>query len=208
MEVGVWEGKSAALMALHCTETESCMFLDIRAMDGAKSRIEQVVPEAKCVFMQKNSRSVLQQPSILEMADRVRWMHIDGEHTAEAVMCDLQNADLLVARSGMVVIDDFFSPAYPQVTQAVFQFLATRPSRFCLVLCGFNKGYLCRPIAARSYLEFIKNSLYEEISSRGVSETTIWRTTEPSDMVTFGITDRYLNHKYRGPDWDEFHVPA
>jgi hypothetical protein len=89
MEVGVWEGKSAALMALHCTETESCMFLDIRAMDGAKSRIEQVVPEAKCVFMQKNSRSVLQQPSILEMADRVRWMHIDGEHTAEAVMCDL-----------------------------------------------------------------------------------------------------------------------
>ena len=104
------------------------------------------------------------------------------------------------------MFDDFFSPGYPQVTQAIFQFLATRPGRLTLVLCGFNKGYLCRPKAAREYLQFMKKSLYSDMAERGCGNVTIWKTTEPGDMNTFGVTDRYLDFNYRGPDWDQNNV--
>ena len=202
MEIGVWKGRSAALMASHCEENESCVFVDMQEMEEARSRITQIVPDAKCVYLQRISHQLIYQPEVLQIAGKARWVHIDGEHTSEAVMSDLDSADVLIERGGMVVVDDFFFAAYPQVTQAVFQFLMTRPNRFSLVLSGFNKAYLCRPIAAHAYLEFIKNSLYAEMSSRGFGKITIWKTTESSDMNTFGITDQYLEFEYRGLDWN------
>jgi hypothetical protein len=128
---------------------------------------------------------------------------VDGEHSGQSVTNDLEIADHLLSDRGIAVFDDFFSPGYPQVTQAIFQFLATRPGRFALVLCGFNKGYLCRPKAAREYLQFVRTSLYSNMADRGCDKVTIWKTTEPGDMNTFGVTDRYLEFNYRGPDWDQ-----
>jgi len=72
-----------------------------------------------------------------------------------------------------------------------------------LVLCRFNKAYLCRPKAAREYLQFVRTSLYSDMVERGCGSVTIWKTTEPGDMNTFGVTDRYLEFNYRGPDWDQ-----
>ena len=207
VEIGVWKGRSAALMALHCEENESCVFVDVKEMEEARSRITEIVPKARCIYIQKHSQQLIYQPEILEIAGKARWVHIDGEHTSEAVMRDLDSADILIKRGGMVVVDDFFSPAYPQVTQAVFQYLMTRPNRFSLVLSGYQKAYLCRPIAAHAYLEFIKNSLYSEMSSRGFGKITIWKTTEPSEMNTFGITDQYLEFEYRGLDWNPSRIP-
>ena len=76
-------------------------------------------------------------------------------------------------RSGRRGVRRFFSPGYPQVTQAVFQFLATRPGRLALVLCEFNKGYLCRPKAARGFLEYVRTSLYADMVERGCGKVTI-----------------------------------
>ena len=128
---------------------------------------------------------------------------MDGEHSGQSVINDLEIADHLLSDRGMAVFDDFFSPGYPQVTQAVFQFLATQPGHLALVPCGFNKGYLCRPKAAREYLQFVRTSLCSNMAERGCDQVTIWKTTEPGDMNTFGVTDRYLDFNHRGPDWDQ-----
>ena len=71
------------------------------------------------------------------------------------------------------------------------------------MLGGFNKGYLCRPKAAREYLQFVRTSLYSNMADRGCDKVTIWKTTEPGDMITFGVTERYLEFHYREPDWDQ-----
>jgi predicted O-methyltransferase YrrM len=110
LEIGVWKGKSAALMALHCEADETCILVDIEPMDGARARIGQIVPEAQCVYLQKSSPFLLQQSSLLAMAGNFRWLHIDGEHSSEIVTNDLQIADVLLGRLGMVVVDDFFLP--------------------------------------------------------------------------------------------------
>jgi len=65
-----------------------------------------------------------------------------------------------------------------------------------------QQAYLCRPKAAQ-YLQFARTSLYSDMAERGCGQVTIWKTTEPGDMNTFGVTDRYLESNYRGPDWDQ-----
>ena len=153
LEIGVWKGKSAALAALHCQGDDACVFVDAMPLDEAKARISQVTPEA-CHYLQEQSQFLARHPFVSQGTRAFRWIHVDGEHSGQSVTNDLEIADHLLSDRGIAVFDDFFSPGYPQVTQAVFQFLATRPGRLALVLCGFNKGYLCRPKAAREYLQF------------------------------------------------------
>ena len=206
IEIVVWKGKSAALAALHCQPGEECVFVDAMPLDAAKATISQVLPQATCHYLLEQSQFLARHPFVSQGTRSFRWIHVDGEHTGQSVINDLEIADHLLSDRGIAVFDDFFSPGYPQVTQAIFQFLATRPGRLTLVLCGFNKGYLCRPKAAREYLQFIQKSLYSDMAERGCGNVTIWKTTEPGDMNTFGVTDRYLEFSYRGPDWDENNI--
>jgi hypothetical protein len=203
LEIGVWKGKSAALAALHCQPGYACVFVDALPLDDAKASISRVVPEVTCHYLREQSQFLANQPFVAQGCGGFRWIHVDGEHSGQSVTNDLEIADHLLSDRGIVVFDDFLSPAYPQVTQAIFQFLTTRPGRLALVLCGFSKGYLCRPKAAREYLQFVRTSLYSDMVERGCDRVTIWKTTEPGDMNTFGISDRFLEFNYRGPDWDE-----
>ena len=68
---------------------------------------------------------------------------------------------------------------------------------------GRNFILYCRPKAARKYLQFVRTSLYSNMAERGCDQVTIWKTTEPGDMNTFGVTGRYLDFNHRGPDWDQ-----
>jgi len=206
MEIGVWKGKSATLMALHCKPEEQCVFVDPMPLDEVRNCISAVVPSTRCHYLKEFSQFLPRHPFLSEGARAFRWIHIDGEHTAQAVSNDLAIAELLLSDRGMIIMDDFFNAGYPQVTQAVFQFLNAQPGRLALVMCGFSKAYLCRPRAARDYLKFISSSLYREMKERKCGQVTIWKTTEPGDMNTFGVTDRYMDFDYRGPDWDDQHV--
>ena len=206
LEIGVWKGKSAALAAMHCQPKEACVFVDAMPLTEASSRIGPVVPQATCHYLQEQSQFLARHPFVSEGIRAFRWIHVDGDHSGQSVMVDLEITDHLLSDQGIAVFDDFYSAGYPQITQAVFQFMATRPGRLALILVGFNKGYLCRPKAARHYLQFMRDSLYSEMAKRGCDKVTIWKTTEPGDMNTFGITERYLEFNYRGPDWDQNNI--
>jgi predicted O-methyltransferase YrrM len=206
LEIGVYQGKSAAMAVLHRRGEETCVLVDPLPLHGVRQRIEQALPEAKCQYIQEMSQYLVRHAFVREAARDFRWIHIDGEHSAQAVQNDLSIAETLLSERGIVVIDDFFSPFYPQITQAVFRFIDANPGRLNLVLCGYNKGYLCRPKAAREYLLFIRHGLYANLARRGVGRVTICKTSEPADMNTFGIIERYEDLDYRGPDWDPHNI--
>jgi hypothetical protein len=73
-------------------------------------------------------------PAIQEsIADREYGvMIIDGDHSAKGVAVDLKLAEKLVARRGIVVIDDYGDAKWPGVQQAADAHLAG-PTRFDLV---------------------------------------------------------------------------
>src|SRR5882724_7991458 len=149
-----------------CQADDACVFVGAMPLDDAKASISQATPGVTCHYLQEQSQFLARHPFIVQSTRGFRWIHVDGEHTGQSVINDLEIADHLLSDRGIAVFDDFFSPGYPQVTQAIFQFLATRPGRFALVLCGFNKGYLCRPKAAGEYLQFVRTSLYSNMADR------------------------------------------
>ena len=61
-------------------------------------------------------------PELMQHRRSFRWIHIDGEHTGQAVGNDLAIAHELLADDGIICIDDFFNPAYAQVSAASFPF--------------------------------------------------------------------------------------
>lgn len=208
LEIGVWNGKSALMSVLHAGAGEIQLLVDPRDLKEAVANLRQLRADATVDAFQKPSRALFKHPEYRNMLSSFRWIHIDGKHSAQDVSVDLRLADDLLNDMGMVVLDDFFHEGYPQVTQAVYQFLLTRPSSFSLLLCGHRKGYLCRPLALARYAEYVRTSLHRDLVGRGFDQLTIWKTTESADCQTFGITERFLAFDYRGPDWSQQTIPV
>lgn len=202
-EIGVWHGKSALLAAMHLRKNEKMLLVDPRPMHEAKEVIKKNCPNSLCAFFEHTSSHLKKIEAYQNSASSFRWFHIDGEHSSQAAYLDLEIADYLLSEDGMIVVDDFFKPMYPQITAAVFKYIDSRPMRLQLILVGHGKGYICRPRIAKTYLSFIKNNLHSEMIERGISNITIFKTTSPDDMNCFGIGDKYLDFNYRGPDWGD-----
>jgi hypothetical protein len=119
---------------------------------------------------------------------------------ASALM--LSSPAALLADEGIICMDDFFNPAYPQVTAATFSYLQSRRHELMLFACGYNKGYLARPNFVRHYMEMIRYSLAGELRKRGVTDFTLWKTAPTDDYNCWGIHFRYGDSDYRGLDSD------
>jgi hypothetical protein len=204
LEIGVWEGKSAALAAMHALPGETVHLADLdlkiapiqRALAAANPE-----PGVEFTTIAGDSRDLNVSPLIAEEFGRHRFIHIDGEHTARAVTNDLGLANQLLAPEGIVVVDDFFSWLYPQITEAVLRYVRQFPDDFALFLCGYNKAYLARPHFVHRYLEACATRLPAQLEARGVV-ATISKTTYPAELNTFGIGPRFQDMPLRGPDWD------
>lgn len=203
MEIGVFHAKSALLSTLHASKDDTCIFVDPILNEKICTILNaaHIGGSEKTQFIKAISEP-LDNPQFLSKWNKsCRWFHIDGEHSGMAVTHDLKIADALLNRQGIISIDDFLSPSYPQISQAVFNFLARNPTRLCLVLCGFNKGYLCRPYIAPILRKYIYESLQADLTDRHAGDFTIWHSTMPDDLNCFGITHRGEHGAYRGPDW-------
>jgi SAM-dependent methyltransferase len=203
LEIGVWHGKSAALLAMHGNCGERLYLVD---SDLRLRRVEDAIVAAHPVptldvrLIECDSRTLHIDPIVAECFQGFRWIHVDGEHTARAVSSDLALANMLLAADGIVVVDDFFNWRYPQVTEAVLRHLRTYPDDFALFLCGYNKAYLARPHNVHRYLAYCAERLVRDLAARGI-ESTVSKTTLPAEMNTFGVGPREQGRAVVGPDW-------
>ncbi len=204
LEIGVWHGKSAALLASHLnTAMETCVLVDLHM---ERERVEETLNRTDADLsavrlLPTDSRRLPLDPLMVEGFRAFRWIHIDGEHTGDAVTNDMAVANSLLSADGVVVVDDFFSWMYPQITEAVFRYVRANPDHFALFLCGFNKAYLARPHRSHEWLAFCRDGLSVALEARDV-ETTLSKTTYPGEMNVFGIGPRGHGRAQRGPDWD------
>jgi predicted O-methyltransferase YrrM len=58
---------------------------------------------------------------------RLRFFHIDGEHSRNALTRDLERAVAVMAPEGIIVLDDMLHPGYPTLMVAVHQWLEKNP---------------------------------------------------------------------------------
>jgi len=68
-------------------------------------------------------------------------IHIDGDHSENAVLSDLKNAQGLLAEGGYIIVDDWHHPMFPGVGSALHRFMAQSDYRMFAVTD--RKAFLC-----------------------------------------------------------------
>lgn len=205
LEIGVWKGKTAAMILHHANpESEKIVLVDINIQK------DELQNNLKKICLKQNNVVYYETPSwgfehVNLPPSSFKWIHIDGKHTGEAVYNDLKVADKFLSSQGIVCIDDFFELQYPQITQAVFRYLDRNPYSFGLFLCGFKKAYLARIEYISHYLKFCYENLLTHLESRNAF-VTLSKTSYLADLNCFSIVPRYSNLIYRGPDWNKNHL--
>ena len=82
-------------------------------------------------------------------------MHIDGLHTENQVLSDLEAISSRLTPDGVIVVDDFTSPWFPGVQSALYKFIGENGFRIFLV--SMQKAYITRSANAPRMWAAIKN---------------------------------------------------
>jgi predicted O-methyltransferase YrrM len=86
----------------------------------------------------------------------LRLVHIDGEHSYDAVFSDLDMATHFLAPGGLIVLDDIFALDSACCTHAMFDYLRQNPTVHCVAM-GYRKAYLCESRHLLKYRRFFLN---------------------------------------------------
>jgi predicted O-methyltransferase YrrM len=207
MEIGVYYGKSAALLALHSTQKEEIYLVDFsEPIRSAYKLLKSIRRDGIKVFENRSSdRAVWNLASTHPR--HFRWIHVDGDHKGQAVQNDLLLANHLLADDGIICVDDFMNPRYPQLTYVVCTFLEQHRAELQMFLCGFNKSYLVRPNALSAHLGFVREQLGERLGTLGFKNLTIYKTDYPGVLNCFGMGSRWADFLYYGLDEDPTRIP-
>jgi len=201
-EIGVWKGRSAAVLATYRRPEEKLYLCDL-ALDqpAVHAALRSVAIEpAGIVPLSGLSEELAGKLDLKAMFQTVRWFHIDGEHTGVSVWRELEIGNAVLNAGGIVVIDDFFSPRYPANTTEAVRYLDKNPFHFRLLAVAFNKGYLCRPEAVAGYMDYLASDMTLAMRRHGL-RATIFKSTGPWDTDAVGIVD-YVDEAgpVAGPD--------
>lgn len=208
LEIGVYYGHSAMMLALHCKSEETILLIDPSDYVEEAKKVLSGFRAAKFEIIKARSSDKQSWALTSRYTHALRWIHVDGDHKAEAVWNDLSLANFLLADTGIICVDDFFNPGYPQLTYTVCQYLEQNRTQLQLFLCGYNKGYLTRPGAMEKYLQAIRQGLARGITSRGFSDFTIFKTDYPNVVNAFGVVKgRWKDFEYYGLDEDPKKIP-
>ena len=79
-----------------------------------------------------------------------RFIHIDGGHSRDEALADLNFAARVTLEQGVIAVDDPMTLEWPGVAEALFHFLSGN-RQFCGLAAGFNKLLLVRRDVASSY---------------------------------------------------------
>jgi hypothetical protein len=153
-EIGVYYGRSYFLMRKICGEAEKIVAIDpfdILKPEHGATQYDRFVAGGRQLGLSvdaervvKSDSTLLRPEDIIERAGKVRLFSIDGGHMLHHVAADSRLAAGSLAEHGIIVFDDTFNPAWPEVTVGVTDFLreeAGRVSVFCLTK---YKTYVCR----------------------------------------------------------------
>jgi Methyltransferase domain len=118
------------------------------------------VPAAKRITWRADSRAMKPADLLGKLGGKkVRFFHVDGEHSRHALTRDLELATAVLAPEGVIVLDDMLHPGYPTLMVAVQEYLARHPEMcvLCVIdretIVAATKFVLCRTEWFKRYEE-------------------------------------------------------
>jgi hypothetical protein len=158
IETGVFRAGTASLLAAGLNEKERLFLIDpTQNVDVNRQTIERFakVESGQLVFHALDSMAMNKwRESFLAPAlPLIRFAHIDGEHSYDAVYSDLDLAGRFLTGGGLIVLDDIFNMNSACCTHALFDYLRDHPL-LQLVARGYRKAYLCESRCLAGYRRF------------------------------------------------------
>ena len=133
-EIGVFEGRFFIALALCAKPGEKAIATDVFTWPDEGIADRFLANCVKCgvdmdsVVVQKVATQRLTAAAYKEAAGGpIRFVHIDGGHTYDAVWHDLQLARGALNSMGVICMDDVLHPRYPALTIAVGDWLKSHP---------------------------------------------------------------------------------
>lgn len=175
-EIGTFEGRLLIAMALCLTDAERVLAIDhFNWPDpGVRGRFEancaaHAVPPGRVVVHQGDSRAMSPDQLMAQVGGMVRFIHVDGEHTAGHLASDLRLATAVTAPEGIVALDDMLHPGYPTLALTVHAFLDAAPDWRVLAIIdredivGAAKYLLCRRPAVAGYEAWLRTAFGDQV---------------------------------------------
>jgi hypothetical protein len=175
-EIGVWKGRLFILLYLLLHENEKAFGVDIfdqnqlskdrpnpkpdpalkQILQEFLDNVEKHVGTSDDIHTIRGSSDSVVAGDILSTVGAVRLFSIDGGHTKELVINDLELAASTLCEQGVVIFDDCFKPEWPGVINGLHEFLLRKTEDLVPFAISFNKVFLCKPSAASMYRESLK----------------------------------------------------
>jgi predicted O-methyltransferase YrrM len=137
LEIGTFFGKSTMVLAYFLAEGERLVICDAFEEEthdryDARPGVQDVVDAIRLAVPEFDARVLdvhVGDSSSLSIAasQRFRFVHVDGGHSYAEARRDLELAASRLLPSGIIAVDDYAHPAWPEVTEAVTSFLIAHP---------------------------------------------------------------------------------
>lgn len=144
-EVGAFEGRFFIAMAKALKEGERALGIDVfewpnpQVIDRFEANCARHgVPAEKRITWKADSNKMTAAELLAKIdGEKVRLIHVDGEHTQAALTKDLDLATAVIGDGGVIVLDDMLHPGYPTLMLAVQAYLNRHPDM--TVLCIIDR---------------------------------------------------------------------
>jgi len=206
-EIGVHHGKLFILLDLLKRDDEASFAVDLFEDQGSNvdrsgsgdyvqfsRNLEKFSRSADQVNIFRRNSMNLKADEIMTFCGPVRLLSVDGGHTAACTLNDLKISETSTAKNGIVIIDDYFNPSWPDVSVGVAQHMLLPASRLRPFAISPNKLYLARSHCHHDYRNvlreragryYLKTSVMygHEVDTYGYDRSTI--QCEPEFTVVF-----------------------
>ena len=215
-EIGLHHGKSFIALCLSLHHGQKAYGIDLfeqqslnldRSGEGDRPAVEQNLLAAgvdlSAIILDARPSTCVRPDEILSHVGPVRFFSIDGGHQREVVHSDLQLAAETLTEHGVIALDDFLRPEWPDVSAGYFAWFETSPRGIVPFAFGLNKLYLCRRDWVGPYQqvlrssEFLNSFLVKHCNFCGIELPVFQRFLQPG----FGYRKRVTEYaKFFHPD--------
>jgi hypothetical protein len=195
VELGVFRGKSAAILARRLSGGEQLHLYDIA---NYFDRDALKATNGPISFNIANTAD-LSRRSFDAIKGKVRFCHIDASHMFEPTMHEMALADHMLADDGVLCLDDYTNLNYSQILAATFKYLFTQRTDLKMFMVTDEKAYLCRASRFPVHAEFVLKSMISNLRERGIPNACIARTDDTPSYGAF-----YVRRKNEG-ETDDFY---
>ena len=164
-EIGTFEGRYFIAMALSLVGNEHAYGFDLFDWPGspllqrlqANTDAHGLARDRYSPCSYDTGKLSAAEFASLTGGEPLRFIHIDGDHTAEALTQDLSLAHACLHRQGLICVDDMLHPAFPFLVVVVHDYLQRNPDMrlMCVIdredIVGAPKFILCRADAVHLY---------------------------------------------------------